>query len=162
MPLIRSYPQAPSLQPTDAFVIDRNGIGTLYIEATGIFLSGAPYVASFSFFGAIPNSSELIGAHFFPIATSFLGNFVEPTGITGVSGGGCLSDPTATFTAIVKKLSGGVQTTIGSMVISTLGILSFNTTATNFAAGDSVQFFGPVSADASIQDIWWSILGAIQ
>jgi len=48
------------------------------------------------------------------------------------------------------------------MTITTGGILSFTTSATNFAAGDSIQFFGPVSADATIQDIWWSILGAIQ
>jgi hypothetical protein len=162
VPLIRSYPEAPSLQPTDAFVIDRNGIGTLYIEATGIFLSGAPYEASCSFFGAIPNSDQLIGAHFFGVATTYLANFVTPVGIDGVSGGGCIVNPTATFTAVVKKLSGGVQTDIGTMGISTGGTLSFITSATDFAAGDSIQFFGPASADASITDIWWTILGAVQ
>lgn len=32
MPLFRSYPEATSLEPTDAFVIDRIGVGTMYIE----------------------------------------------------------------------------------------------------------------------------------
>lgn len=32
MPQFRQYPQANNLQPTDAFVIDREGVGTLYIE----------------------------------------------------------------------------------------------------------------------------------
>ncbi len=161
MPLFRSYPEAPSLLPSDAFVIDRVGVGTLYIESTGVFLSGAPYEASCSFFGAIPYSSELIGAHYFPIATTFLANFAAPVGIDGIAGGGCLINPTATFTAIVKKLSGGIQTSIGTMIISTSGDVSFSVTATDFAAGDSILFFGPASADASVQDIWWTILGAV-
>jgi hypothetical protein len=33
MPDIRQYPQATSLLPSDAFVIDRLGIGTMYITA---------------------------------------------------------------------------------------------------------------------------------
>lgn len=34
MPVIRDYPQATSLEPTDAFVIDREGVGTMYVEAS--------------------------------------------------------------------------------------------------------------------------------
>ena len=36
MPAIRDYTQATFLEPTDAFVIDRIGVGTLYVEA-GLF-----------------------------------------------------------------------------------------------------------------------------
>lgn len=33
MPRIRDYPEAGSLNPTDAFVIDREGMGTMFIDA---------------------------------------------------------------------------------------------------------------------------------
>lgn len=41
MPLFRDYPQTTVLQPTDAFVLDRNGVGTLYIEAQNLDSPGA-------------------------------------------------------------------------------------------------------------------------
>lgn len=40
MPLFRQYQQAFSLNPTDAFVIDRIGIGTMFVEAN-VLPSGA-------------------------------------------------------------------------------------------------------------------------
>jgi hypothetical protein len=40
MPRIRDYTQATSLAPTDAFVIDRVGVGTLYVDASAL-TSGA-------------------------------------------------------------------------------------------------------------------------
>lgn len=33
MPLVRDYPEATSLEPTDAFIIDRVGVGTMFVEA---------------------------------------------------------------------------------------------------------------------------------
>ena len=39
-PTIRAYVQALNLQPTDAFIIDRIGTGTMYVEA-GIEGNGA-------------------------------------------------------------------------------------------------------------------------
>lgn len=158
MPRFREYPEATSIEATDAFVIDRVGVGTMYVEGDNVFLSGAPYAASFSFFGQPPASSQLIGAHFFPVGVVLGANMASSLGI---SGGGCLSNPEATFTAEVKQLSGGVQTSIGAMTISTGGVLSFATDATTMAAADSLLFFGPASADATIQDIWWTILGAV-
>jgi hypothetical protein len=35
MPLFRDYPQATSIEPTDAFVLDRIGQGTMYVEGLG-------------------------------------------------------------------------------------------------------------------------------
>lgn len=37
MPEVRQYPEATFLLPTDAFVIDRLGIGTMFIEAQNAF-----------------------------------------------------------------------------------------------------------------------------
>lgn len=36
MPLIRAYPEATVLQPEDALVIDREGVGTMFIEADNL------------------------------------------------------------------------------------------------------------------------------
>jgi|CryBogDrversion2_1035201.scaffolds.fasta_scaffold42959_2 hypothetical protein len=41
MPTFRQYPQASSIQPTDAFVIDRVGQGTMYITDNNLLGSVA-------------------------------------------------------------------------------------------------------------------------
>src|SRR5258706_3591679 len=43
-PVIRGYTQATDLHSTDAFVIDRIGVGTMYIEAGDMFATCIPYV----------------------------------------------------------------------------------------------------------------------
>jgi hypothetical protein len=158
LPVFRAYPQAVSLLTTDALVLDRIGVGTMFVDASDVFLTGAPYADSCSFFGQPPASNQLIGAHFFPVSVAFGANMATTL---GASGGGCLSNPTSTFTAVVKHLAGGVQSTIGTMTITTGGVLSFATSAATIAGGDSLLFFGPSSPDATVQDIWWTILGAI-
>ncbi len=35
MPRFRDYPEATSIDPTDAFVLDRIGVGTMYVEGLG-------------------------------------------------------------------------------------------------------------------------------
>jgi hypothetical protein len=40
MPQFRQYPQATFLLPTDAFVIDRLGVGTLYVDYSVIGTGG--------------------------------------------------------------------------------------------------------------------------
>lgn len=155
MPLIRSYPQATTLNPTDAFVIDRIGTGTMYVDSANLG-SGAPYEASFEFFGLPPAASELMGGHFFPVGVSFGTNM---TSSYGVSGGFCTVAPASAFSATVYHVTGGVATSIGTMGISTLGAFSFSTSAVTFAAGDSISFNGPASPDAALENLWWTILG---
>lgn len=50
MPLIRNYPQAVSLQPTDAFVIDRVGTGTMFIEEQNAGGSSGATASAFRLF----------------------------------------------------------------------------------------------------------------
>lgn len=45
MPLFRQYPETTVLQPTDAFVIDRIGVGTLYIEGQNVETGGGNNLA---------------------------------------------------------------------------------------------------------------------
>jgi hypothetical protein len=45
MPKIRQYPQANAQAPTDAFVIDRQGVGTMYIQASAVSGGGPLTIA---------------------------------------------------------------------------------------------------------------------
>jgi len=52
MPGIRQYPQATENAPTDAFVFDREGAGTMYIEAQNMASGGGggsdPYIHTYT------------------------------------------------------------------------------------------------------------------
>lgn len=158
MPLIRQYPQADTLENADAFVIDRIGVGTMYIDGADVFLTGAPYAAACSFFGQPPTGSQIIGGHFFPVAVTFGENFASTL---GASGGYASAAPTVAYTARVNHIASGVSTDIGSMTIATDKTFSFLTDAVTFGAGDSVQFVGASVADATLQDFWWTFMGAV-
>ncbi len=152
-PTIRGYTRATSLEPTDAFELDRIGVGTMYIEGADLAV-GAPYEKSWEFLGDPALSSEILGGGIFTVAVDF------PSGFGGV--GFCDPDtlPIATFTANIYQIAAGTPTLIGTMEIATDGAFTFTVPATSFAAGDSIKFLGPSVPDATAANFWWALLGA--
>ncbi len=156
MPQIRAYPQATVLDPTDAFVLDRIGTGTMYIEGLNL-IAGAPYVAAFEFLGDPATSDEILGAHPFTLSVAFSADLNGAVGFCDPA-----SLPTATFVADIYHIASAVSTHIGTMTISTLGTFTFSVAvAPTFAAGDSIKFVGPTVVDLTATNFWWSILGAV-
>lgn len=155
MPLIRDYPQVIQLLPTDAFVIDRIGVGTEYIEA-GSFETGAPYEAAFEFLGGTPPiANELLGGKSFPVAVAFAVNFAGASFHVE-------TPPAAPYVSAVYQISGGVSTAIGSMTIATNGVFTFAiAVAPTFAVGDSIKFGGNATPDTQLANFWWSLYGTL-
>jgi hypothetical protein len=92
----------------------------------------------------------------FRLAANFPANFAA-------SVGRCLTNPTATATFTLKKLTaGGVTTTIGTFAISTSGVFTFTSTggaAQSFAIGDSLLIVTPSPADATLADVAITLAG---
>lgn len=148
MPRIRDYPEAGSLEPTDAFVIDREGVGTMFVEGD-VFLVGAPYLFSWSNLGPILGDSEIMGGHVFALACSLPANMVGTTFAIDPS-----SLPAAEVTAIIYKVSAGSATSFGTMTIETDGSFSITSTATSFAISDLIEFRGPGTHDTNFSNMW--------
>lgn len=78
MPRFRDYTEATSLEPTDAFVLDRETVGTMYIEAQDVLGRCITYVVDGG--GAV-------------IATGVVGDLWVPFGVT-ILGATLLADQT--------------------------------------------------------------------
>jgi hypothetical protein len=61
MPSMRQYAQAMSILPTDAFLIDRIGVGTMYIEAEDFLTSAGAYDVAMNYLGVPPASQIFLG-----------------------------------------------------------------------------------------------------
>ena len=112
--------------------------------------SGTPYVISSAFAGVLA-ASQVVGIHTFTQAVSFAGNFAGSYGSVG-------SNPTATQTFTVAKNG----SSIGTIAVSTGGVVTFTTTAgaaQSFVAGDRLSITGPASPDISMSDLGFSLAG---
>lgn len=77
MQQFRQYPQANSLQTTDAFLIERTGVGTMFIEASDAGIGAGPYNIAMGVDGAIPTSTKLFvvnAVDYFYIPQNFVGS----------------------------------------------------------------------------------------
>ena len=155
-PTIRAYVQALNLQPTDAFIIDRIGTGTRFIEAES--LPAGTVGVAFEFLGGTPPvSSEVMGLVSFDFTVVFPGNFSDPLGIQQ-SYGVILIHPTGTFVATVQHNGSN----IGTMTISPAGVYAFTTTSNlpvTFNAGDYMTIIAPSSTDATAANFAWTFVG---
>jgi len=71
VPQIRDYPQATSIEATDAFVLDRVGTGTMYVEGLD---TAANRVATYVVDGAgSVLTTGIAGQLYFPFACTILG-----------------------------------------------------------------------------------------
>lgn len=155
-PTIRAYPQANSLVSTDAFIIDRIGTGTMYVEASVVEGGGSSltYVAAFDFLGGTPpGASEIMGIHFFTETVTFGANFSG-------AGGFINSAPSGELDVDIASAANG---SVGTMIIAVDGSYSFNSSdlPVTFAAGDAVIFTAPSDTDATAADFGWTIQGSI-
>lgn len=93
----------------------------------------------------------------FRLVANYAANFAN-------SSGRCLTNPAATATFTLKKLTaGGVLSTIGTFVISTSGVFTFASTgglAQSFAIGDSLLIVTPSPADATLADVAITLAGS--
>lgn len=99
----------------------------------------------------MPGASATVFLFTAPVAISFAGNFAGSFGSVGVN-------PTATATYSVKKNGSSV----GTIVISTGGVVTFTTTSgasQSLAAGDVLAVVGPTSQDATLANGAYTLYG---
>ena len=133
MPQFRQYPQANSLVSTDAFLIDRIGVGTMYIQAGNMpFASNPAYDIAMNFEGALPVNAPI-----------FVFNAVRGYSIPLNASGSKFTVQTAP-TANVALTVNHNNSAVGSITFSansTTGTASM--TATSFVAGDELIIYTP-------------------
>jgi hypothetical protein len=154
MPTIRSYTQATQAQTDDAFVLDRIGVGTMYIETADLIPQNSnSFNLGFEFLGTSPPiSNQLIGAVSFPINATFPINFAG-------SVGGIVTNPTSSFVMPVKQ--NGTQ--VGTITVSTSGVYTFATTSSTgltISINDKLTVYGPATADSTAAGIFFTLAGS--
>ena len=108
-----------------------------------------PYKVGF-FFTSTPASSETLLMHVCAAAFSLSINFAGSQGYVG-------TNPTSSATLTVKKNG----SSIGTIGISTSGVVTFSAgSATSFAAGDLISVVAPSTADATLANCAFTLLGA--
>lgn len=137
MGTIRQYPRAYSLQPTDAFIIDRAGVGTMYIETQNMNFGNAvvsnAFQVAMGFTGALPALQAIL---VFNAATPF----TLPINLTG-SQFSLQAAPTSDLYLTLNKNS----TAIGEVIFaanSTAATVTFSS-AVSFTAGDELKVVTP-------------------
>lgn len=125
--------------------------GRLMGQGSGSFSSvSKPYDCITSFVGTLP-ASQVILLVTFDRPVIFQGNFATSVGSCGVN-------PTATATFAVAKNGSG----IGTVVVSTGGVVSFTSTsgaAQSFGIGDVMQVTGPASPDVTMANVAFTFSG---
>lgn len=135
-------------------MLDRLGVGTLYIEADEWPLG--VYAAAFEFLGGTPAlASEIMGMHSIAAACTFAADFAGSVGFT-------LNDPVSTFTAAIFQNS--LSNQIGTMSVSTAGAFSFTTTGglpVSCAIGDVLIIQAPGITVEGLANLSWTFLGSM-
>lgn len=123
------------------------------------------YPVAFELLGGTPPAqNEVIGMHVFATAVQFpvgFGQAATPAGAFGQD----LANPTTPFVATCRKVSGGVVTTVGTFTIAASGVFTFATAGNaviNFAAGDLMYWIALGTADTSLANLAWTIVGVPQ
>jgi hypothetical protein len=107
--------------------------------------------------GTPPLSNEVMQLTTFDYALSFPAGFASPQ-----SYGYVAFAPTSTFVISLTKISGGVQTTCGTITIGASGVFAFATTGNlpvSFAIGDTLKATAPAGVDATAADFSWTLAG---
>lgn len=100
-----------------------------------------------------PGNNQLFTLVYFTQSVLF------PSGLTG-SGGVVLSaNPASTYTATIYKNASSV----GTISISTGGLYTFTfTSSVTYAAGDIMKIIGQATADTTLQDLSFTLVGTAQ
>lgn len=145
----------PAGIPPGSTVVSWQSDGAFPISNVAAYIptGGTPYRMAFPLLGN-PAGSVSYPWHAFPVAVSFPSNF------TG-SVGAVLTNPTATATFTVNKTSGGVTTAVGTISVSTSGVVTFTTTGgtpVTVAAGDYFTLASP-ARDATLAGLMFTLVG---
>jgi len=133
LPQFRQYPQANSIISTDAFLIDRIGIGTMYIEAQNMpFSSNPAYDIAMNVEGSIPTSVPLF-------VFNAVRSYSIPTNAAG-SKFTVQTAPSASFALTVNHNSSPVGS-ITFAANSNVGTATM--TNTSFVSGDELIVYTP-------------------
>jgi hypothetical protein len=126
------------------------GDAAVYDSGGNIVPAKSPYDVVVSFVGK-PGAAALVFLLTFTRAVAFTGNFSGSAGTVG-------TNPTATATYTVAKNG----SSIGTIVVSTGGVVTFTTTsgaAQSFASGDRMTVTAPSSQDATLSDAAFTLAG---
>jgi len=133
---------------------------TIWDEETAA-LTDRPYEAGFYFIDA-PGANDIVGVWNFTQAVTFPTNFSD--GASQISFGSVNSNPSVTTTIDIKKVSQGITSTIGAMVITDAGAVSFMTSVSNppFAAGDRILWQVQAGGANSLSGVAATMIGALK
>lgn len=127
-------------------ITDAPSDGTEYVRKDGAWAHPAvaadnKYRVPFNFASPTPTADEVLLTHVFTDAVDFADDWAGAYAKVG-------TNPAATFAMVVKKNG----TTVGSISVSTSGVVTFATTGTtvSFAAGDALTVLAPTTPDTTI------------
>jgi len=140
-----------------------DGTSAQWIEATAATMAAQKYVMGFSFVGGVLGSSQLLGLHRVSKAIRFPANFGSYAGY--LSEAGATANATASTVLTVAKALAATPT-----VFSAIGTITFaaGTITPTFATsggvaidlvqGDVVQLSGPATADATLANVYVTLV----
>ncbi len=159
MPQIRSYPQATTLLPTDAFVIDRIGTGTEFIQGLNFIPTTLIWTANCFYEGSgPPTTSQLIGGWSVPVKSSFPDNYADALTI----GWGAHAEvaPTSAFN-ISLALNDVLAATLTLNTDGTFNYTSASGLAWTANVRDRITAVAPAGTDATINGFFFTIAGQL-
>lgn len=118
--------------------------GTTWLEVTSGGGSSSKYRVGF-FMTNVPEANEVLMMHVFTKAVTFADEFAGAQGLV-------VTNPSATFTLTVKKITAAhVTTTVGTISVSTSGVSTFATSGTtvSFDPGDAMTVTAQAGVDAT-------------
>lgn len=138
MPEVRNYPEATSLLDTDAFILDRLGIGTMYIEVENMFQ--ATYDVAMGYPGSPPAGAIMVYFQAIRPFTIGLPNTVDEPEAQSLAS--CQVAPVGGACVMAIAQNGTGIGTITFAANATTGVVSIPVPIT-FAAGDELTVSTP-------------------
>ena len=140
-----------------------DGTSAQWIEATAATMAAMKYVMGFSFVGGVLGASQLLGLHRVSKAVRFPANFGAYAGYLSEAGATANATASTVLTvAMALAASPTVFAAIGTITFAAGTIMpTFATSggaAVSMAQGDVVQLTGPATADATLANVYVTLV----